>query len=172
MATIETSEKILQLSAAELLALARQIQGQQEQVRIRPRPREEREIPLSFSQERLWFLDQLEPGTAFYNVPGAARLRGRLAIPVLAACLGELVRRHESLRTTFGDTAGRPYQIVSPPAPVFLPLVDLEELSTERREEELMRLALLEARRPFDLARGPLMRVALLRAGERDHLVV
>ncbi len=172
MVTINSSTRILELPADRLLALAARLKGRQGRPRIEPRAHDGRPIPLSYSQERLWFLDQLEPGTAFYNIPGASRLLGKVSLPALAAALDELVRRHESLRTTFGDDAGRPFQIVSAPAPVFLPLVDLAALPLERREEELPRLVELETRRPFDLARGPLLRVALLRAGAEDHAVV
>ncbi len=172
MATIDSSNGILQLPADRLMALAARLKGRQERGRIQPRAHDGRPIPLSYSQERLWFLDQLEPGTAFYNIPGASRFQGKLALPALSAALDEMVKRHESLRTTFGDDAGRPFQIVSPPAAVFLPLVDLAGLPAAPREGELQRLALLETRRPFDLARGPLLRVALLRAGEEDHAVV
>jgi amino acid adenylation domain-containing protein len=172
MATINSSNGILQLPADRLMALAARLKGRQERGRIQPRAHDGRPIPLSYSQERLWFLDQLEPGTAFYNIPGASRFQGKLALPALSAALDEMVKRHESLRTTFGDDAGRPFQVVSPPAAVFLPLVDLAGLPEAPREAELQRLALLETRRPFDLARGPLLRVALLRAGEEDHAVV
>ncbi len=172
MATIERSETILQLPAEKLMALAAQLKGRRERARIRPRALDGRPIPLSFAQERLWFLDQLEPGTAFYNIPGAARMHGRLSIPVLGAALDELVRRHESLRTVFGDEAGRPFQIVLPPARVFLPVVDLAALPEAPREAELQRQAVAETRRPFDLAKGPLLRVLLIAAGERDHAVL
>src|SRR5262249_51707077 len=105
MATpIQTAEKLLELPATDLLALAARLKGRPEAAKIRPQPRPAgRGIPLSFSQERLWFLDQLEPGTAFYNIPGAARLQGPLSLPALAGGLDDLVRRHESLRTLFGD---------------------------------------------------------------------
>src|SRR5436305_13866581 len=108
MATLATSDKLLQLPAEKLLALAARLKARQETGRIRPRPRDGRPIPLSYAQERLWFLDQLEPGTAFYNIPGAARLQGRLALAALAASVDDVVRRHESLRTTFGHGGGRP----------------------------------------------------------------
>ncbi len=172
MATTESSDRILELPADRLQALAARLKARQGRPRIAPRAHDGRPIPLSYSQERLWFLDQLEPGTAFYNIPGASRLLGKVSLPALAAALDELVRRHESLRTTFGDDAGRPFQIVSAPAPVFLPLVDLAALPVERREEELPRLVELETRRAFDLARGPLLRVELLSAGAEDHAVV
>ncbi|HEX3131500.1 MAG TPA: amino acid adenylation domain-containing protein [Thermoanaerobaculia bacterium] len=138
---------------------------------IQPVPRGG-ELPASFAQERLWFLDQLgDPGDvgAVYNVPAGLRLRGRLSVPSLAAALNGIVRRHEALRTTFAlaDEA-RVVQIVSPAPDLALPIVDLRGMP----EEETLRVAAAEAARPFDLARGPLLRVLLLRTGEEDHLLV
>ncbi|HEX4496054.1 MAG TPA: non-ribosomal peptide synthase/polyketide synthase [Thermoanaerobaculia bacterium] len=121
------------------------------------------ELPLSFAQERLWFLDQLEPGSAAYNLPGAVRLEGRLAPAVLARTLSEIVRRHEALRTRFVAQGGLPAQVVAAPSPVPLPMVDLSALPAA--EAEARRLAGEEAQRPFDLGRGPLLRTTLLRLG-------
>ncbi|MFL6236994.1 MAG: amino acid adenylation domain-containing protein, partial [Thermoanaerobaculia bacterium] len=118
-------------------------------------------LPLSFAQQRLWFLDQWEPGSPLYNMPAAVELRGRLDRAALAAALGEIVRRHEALRTTFQLDAGEPTQVIAPPAPFSLPMVDLRGLSG--RQAEADRLAAAEARRPFDLGRGPLLRASLLR---------
>ncbi|HEX8690813.1 MAG TPA: amino acid adenylation domain-containing protein, partial [Longimicrobium sp.] len=127
------------------------------------------ELPLSFAQQRLWFLDRLQPGSAVYNIPIALRLQGALDAGALARALTGVARRHEVLRTTFAATAdGRPVQVVHPPAPVPLPVVDLSALDAGPREAEAARLASEEASRPFDLARGPVLRCALLRldAGE------
>jgi len=134
-------------------------------------PVEEREgFPLSFAQERLWFLDRLEPGSSTYNVPTAVRLEGRLDVPALAASLDELTRRHETLRTRFAASGSWPVQVIDPPGEARLPLVDLGALPAAAREAELRRRANAEARRPFDLERGPLLRVTLLRlAGDDDH---
>ncbi|HYH79663.1 MAG TPA: amino acid adenylation domain-containing protein, partial [Longimicrobium sp.] len=122
------------------------------------------ELPLSFAQQRLWFLDRLEPGSAVYNIPAVLRLRGALDAGALARALTGVARRHEVLRTTFAATAdGRPVQVVHPPAPVQLPVVDLSALDAGPREAEARRLAGEEAARPFDLARGPVLRCALLR---------
>ena len=137
--------------------------------RIPPRPAGLAPLPASFAQERLWFLEQLEPGTAVYNVIAGLRLRGRLRIPALAAALDELVLRHESLRTTFAEAEGRPYQVVGPAAGADLPRIDLSALAFAVREAELGRLAGEEARRPFDLARGPLLRASLVRLSGEDH---
>ena len=120
-------------------------------------------LPLSFAQQRLWFIDQLEPGTSFYNVPVGVRLRGPLHLPALARCLSEIVRRHEVLRTHFAVADNQPVQVITPPQPLALPLVDLSELPAAEREAEARRLAREEAERPFDLNTGPLLRVTLLR---------
>ncbi|HYO14676.1 MAG TPA: amino acid adenylation domain-containing protein [Thermoanaerobaculia bacterium] len=129
-------------------------------------------LPLSFAHQRLWFLDQLEPGSPVYNIPAVVELTGRLDAAVLAAALGEVVRRHETLRTTFRSAAGEPVQVVAEDAGFLLPVVDLQALPGREREHEAHRLATAEARRPFDLARGPLLRAALLRSGTEQHVVL
>jgi amino acid adenylation domain-containing protein len=130
-------------------------------------------LPLSFAQQRLWFLNQLEPESAAYNIAAALVARGPLEAAVLAGTLSEVARRHEVLRTVFRlGAAGEPVQVIFPPAPVDLPRVDLSELSEDRREIEVRRLALAEARRPFDLARGPLLRASLLQTGAEEHVLL
>jgi amino acid adenylation domain-containing protein len=133
-------------------------------------------LPLSFAQERLWFLEQLEPGSAFYNIPSASRLTGPVHVGALRRGIAELVRRHESLRTTFGDVQGRPFQIVSAAAPGTasgaIPLVDLSGLPGHLRDPEMRWQAAEETRRPFDLARGPLFRIPLFRLGAEEHVLV
>ncbi|HYG62910.1 MAG TPA: amino acid adenylation domain-containing protein, partial [Thermoanaerobaculia bacterium] len=125
--------------------------------------------PLSFAQERLWFLDRLEPGSAAYNLATALRLSGDLDVPALAASLAEIARRHAALRTTFAEVAGEPRQIIAPPSDLPLPLVDLAALPGAEREAEATRLVHEDAVRPFDLARGPLVRALLLRFESREH---
>jgi len=126
--------------------------------------------PLSFAQERLWFLDQLEPGSALYNIPIGLRMKGALNASVLDQCLDEIVRRHEALRTRFEAVEGQPRQVVEPIASLGIPVVDLSGLPEEQREAEALRLCTEEARCPFDLARGPLVRARLLRLGQADHV--
>jgi amino acid adenylation domain-containing protein len=128
-------------------------------------------LPLSFAQQRLWFLDQLEPGSTAYNVPYAVRLRGALDAAALALALGEIVRRHEVLRTVFKLDGAQPAQVVLPAAPVEIPLTDLSELDGAAREAEAARLLREEAARAFDLGRGPLLRARLLRTGGDEHLL-
>ncbi|HXB55281.1 MAG TPA: condensation domain-containing protein, partial [Vicinamibacteria bacterium] len=134
------------------------------------RPRAEAPA-LSFAQQRLWLLDQLGAGSA-YNVSGAFRLVGHLDTLALERSLAEIVRRHESLRTTFEAVAGRPVQRIAAEAGLRLSLVDLQSSGPEGREAEARRLASEEARRPFDLTRGPLVRTTLIVLTEREHALL
>ncbi|HZF07810.1 MAG TPA: amino acid adenylation domain-containing protein, partial [Thermoanaerobaculia bacterium] len=128
--------------------------------------------PLSYAQERLWFIEQLTPGLPVYNLPLAVRIAGRLDAAALGDALRAPVERHEALRARFGATAGRPVQEIAAPGElsVPLPVIDLQGIG-ERQEREMERLAAAEAARPFDLARGPLLRARLLRLGETEHLL-
>ena len=135
------------------------------------------EIPLSFAQQRLWFLDRLDPDSSQYNLYSAFRFPARIAPDRLARALAEVVARHESLRTTFSEVAGRAVQIVHPvpargEAP-FVPLrfADLSALAEAPAETELQRIATGESRRPFSLSRGPLLRALLLRSAAGDALL-
>ena len=128
------------------------------------------DLPLSFAQERLWFLDRLLPGSSAYNMPAALRLSGDLDPAALERTLQEIVRRHEPLRTTFPETDGEPRQRVHPFRPFRLPITDLRGLPD--REIEAERLARQESARPFDLGRGPLLRARLLRLGDRDWVAL
>ena len=131
-----------------------------------------RDLPLSFAQQRLWFLEQLQPGSPVYNLPVGLRLLGGLAVPALRAALSEVVRRHESLRTTFVAADGQPLQRVHSPAAVPLGLIDLSGLDREAREDELSRWVRENAERPFDLARGPLLRASLARLDRAEHALL
>ncbi|HDQ71832.1 MAG TPA: amino acid adenylation domain-containing protein, partial [Chloroflexi bacterium] len=129
-------------------------------------------LPLSFAQQRMWFLNQLEPDSPFYNVPFALRLTGELDVDALAQALGEIVRRHEALRTTFAAMAGEPHQVIHPARPVTLDVTDLTAYPAEQREAEARQRAQAEAHRPFDLETGPLVRVRLLRLAANDHVLL
>src|SRR6185312_13426582 len=126
--------------------------------------------PLSFGQQRLWFLDQMEPGTSLYNIPTALRLIGHLDIQALVLSLNQVVMRHEALRTEFRLADGGPVQVVLPALGVPLPLVDLSGLPGERRESTAVLLASRETSRAFDLRRAPLLRALLIRLEEREHI--
>ncbi|MBC8449436.1 MAG: amino acid adenylation domain-containing protein, partial [Chloroflexi bacterium] len=130
-------------------------------------------FPLSFAQERVWFLERLEPDRALYNVPEVTfRLRGPLNVAVLERSLNEIVQRHETLRTTFGQVDGRPVQVIRPSRQLTLPVVSLDHLPPEQREAEARRIAAEEVLRPFDLTRGPLFRAILLRLAAGDHVLI
>src|SRR5688500_5259585 len=134
--------------------------------------RGEQPAPLSFSQQRLWFLDRMEPGNAFYNLSSAMRLRGALDEAALERALGEIVRRHEALRTTFAEVDGSPVQVIAPFGGFALPVEDLSGLGEADREAAVGRRAGEEAQRAFDLSAGPLFRAALLRLGAEDHVLL
>ena len=135
-------------------------------------PIEDKELPLSCAQERLWFLERLEPGSSAYNRPTFFRLRGRLNVAALEQSLNEIARRHEILRSTFSSTDGQPFQRVSPHRALSLAVVNLESLSGRTREAEAQKLAAEEAQRLFDLAQGPLLRAGLLRLGDEEHILL
>ncbi|HSO75398.1 MAG TPA: amino acid adenylation domain-containing protein, partial [Blastocatellia bacterium] len=127
---------------------------------------------LSFAQERLWFLDQLEPENPFYNVPEALRLQGPLNVAALEQSLNEVIRRHEVLRTVFPQVDGRPSQFIVESLNVMLSLTDLSELSENERSTQLDRMIAEDAKRPFDLATGPLLRASLVRCGHAEHVLL
>ena len=129
-------------------------------------------LPLSFAQQRLWFLERLEPGSSAYNIPNALRVNGALRPEVWDGVLSEIVRRHESLRTTFGWRDGEPVQVIGPAEPVTSAVHDLSSLAPAAREAEARRLAVEEARRPFDLEGGPLLRSRLLRLTGGEWLLL
>ena len=114
----------------------------------------------------------MEPGTSLYNIATALRMTGWLDLAALAGSFGEVVRRHESLRTVFGEVEGVPVQRVLPPSAALPPVVDLSGLDPGRREGAALALATAEAQRPFDLARGPLFRLGLVRLSGEEHLVL
>ncbi|HET9478966.1 MAG TPA: condensation domain-containing protein, partial [Pyrinomonadaceae bacterium] len=138
--------------------------------RVIPRRKQHDDIPLSFAQERLWFLDQLEPGGAAYNMPGAVWLEGDLNLVALERSFNEIIRRHDVLRTTFRAERGRPVQVIAPSMHLSLPLKDLSQFPDS--ESEVLRLEREESQRPFDLERGPLLRVTLLRLAAEKHLLL
>ena len=128
--------------------------------------------PLSFAQQRIWFLDQLDPGSSAYNIPLALRLDGPLDPAALGRSLDTVVARHESLRTSFAQADGLPTPVVRPPAAVALPLIDLRGLPEAARDAAVRRRAQEEAGHAFDLQRGPLLRAALLALADEQHILL
>ncbi|GAA6621084.1 thioester reductase domain-containing protein [Scytonema sp. NUACC26] len=138
---------------------------------IQPVPRNGN-LPLSFAQERLWLLDQLQPGNPVHNLRAAYRLKGLLNVEALEQSIQEIVRRHEVLRTTFPAVNGEPIQVISNNLTLELQIVNLAELSTQQREAEVRRLATVADQEPFDLAHGPLLRVKLLYLAEDEYVLL
>ncbi|MEM7581912.1 MAG: amino acid adenylation domain-containing protein [Acidobacteriota bacterium] len=128
-------------------------------------------LPLSFTQERMFFLDQLEPGLSAYNVPGAVHMHGPLDVPALQAAYTEIVRRHEIFRTTYEVIDSRATARLHQPEPFLLPIVDLEHLPEGEREALAMAFARANARAPFDLQNGPVLRARLVRLADERHLL-
>jgi amino acid adenylation domain-containing protein len=139
----------------------------------RPAPRETRDpVPLSFAQQRLWFFDQLEPGSSAYNVPAVFHLAGSLHLNALERSLSEIVRRHEVLRTVFRSVNGNPVQVVTPPRDLPLKVIDLEATPEPERQATCRQRVVMEVNRPFDLSADCMLRVCLLRLGQAEHILV
>ena len=156
---------------AQKVEALRQGGGQRLMPRLERRERPEK-LPLSFAQQRMWFLDQLEPGNALYNVPYLVRLQGRLDGQLLERSLQEIVKRHEALRTRFVLCGDEPVQVIDAWQGVALKRVGLTEGTAEERLAEARRQVLEEIRQPFDLAAGPLWRAALYQLAPEDHVFV
>ncbi|MFY9571325.1 MAG: amino acid adenylation domain-containing protein, partial [Blastocatellia bacterium] len=160
-----------------IAGMARIIQAQMSSGRGLNAPTIERvrrgeQLPLSFAQQRLWFLYQWSPDSPAYNMTASVRLSGPLKIEVLDRSINEIFNRHEVLRTTFAVVDGAPMQVISPALQLKVPVIDLSHLSAGERESEAGRLASLEAHESFDLSRGPLLRLTLLRLGPADHVAL
>ncbi|MEH2026360.1 non-ribosomal peptide synthetase [Nostoc sp.] len=128
------------------------------------------DLPLSFGQERLWFLNELVPNHAFYNVSEAFRLRGVLNSTILEQSLNEIINRHEILRTTYSSLKGQPIQVIHSTFPIKLLVVNLQGLSPDDRESQVRQIILEEAQRPFDLVQGTLLRTTLLQLSSEEHI--
>jgi amino acid adenylation domain-containing protein len=132
----------------------------------------EGELPLSFSQQRMWFFEQLATGMGAFNIASGVRLNGPLNVPALEQTFGEIIRRHEALRTVFPEVNGQPVQIIEPPRTFALQVIDLSGIAREERESEAATLTREETLRTFDLAHGPLVRLKLLRLSSEEHIVI
>jgi amino acid adenylation domain-containing protein len=163
------------LSPAMLALLAQRLGGkveESEKQQTIPRRSGEGPVRLSFAQQRLWFLDLLEPGSTAYNMPTGLRLLGKLNVVALERSFTEVVRRHEVLRTRIESVAGTPVQVVMPAEPVHLPVIDLSAIAIDERAAVVRRMAAEEGQRVFDLGKGGLLRQTLLRLGAEEHVLL
>ncbi|MDZ8084262.1 MAG: amino acid adenylation domain-containing protein [Nostoc sp. DedQUE12b] len=138
---------------------------------IRPVKRQEN-LPLSFAQQRLWFLAQLEPDSPFYNLPAAVRLEGELNVEALQQTFNEIINRHEALRTNFQIIEGQAVAVISEEKPLNLSIFNISELPANKQEAEVKKLAFQEAQQPFDLKSDLLLRIKLLRLSKQEHIVL
>ncbi|MEM9566772.1 MAG: amino acid adenylation domain-containing protein [Cyanobacteria bacterium P01_E01_bin.34] len=136
------------------------------------RPPSSGPLQVSFAQQRLWFLNQLETNSPFYNIPMGLRMSGPLDVDALRCSFAEIVRRHEILRTTFVSDRGQPRQVIHESMPITVPLIDLQGLPASDRQAESERLTDIEIRLPYDLEGGPLFRATVLRTGAEDHILL
>jgi amino acid adenylation domain-containing protein len=162
---------LFELSTLEELATAIEQWSQQKEIPpIQPVAREGN-LPLSFAQQRLWFVAQLEPDSPAYNIPEALLCQGTLNIDVLTQTLQAIIQRHETLRTNFKVVGDEPVQVIQSKIDFQLPIIDLTSLSLTEREREVTKLTTIEALQPFDLERDSLLRVTLIRLNEREHII-
>src|SRR5262249_37212206 len=155
----------------EKLLKSREANGSAGISTIPPRDRS-KSVPLSYAQQRLWFLDQLGGDEPFYNADFARRFSGPIDFGLLEQAINEVVRRHESLRTTFDIVDGEPIQVIAPRLHIPLVRIDISDLPLMRRESAAVQLAIEEARQPFDLRRGPLLRTKLVKLADDDHMLL
>ncbi len=175
MSTASIDDRLKNLSPAKRALLVKKMRDEatsRQQVSRISRHAARASSPLSFAQQRLWFLDQLEPGKSYYNVSFAMKFECLLDLPALEASLNEIVRRHEVLRATFTTLAGEPVQVITPELRFQLSATDLSQLPEEARQLRIRDLASIEAQKPFNLSTGPLLRLLLLRTGEQEHFLL
>lgn len=160
------------LKQQELERLLNKAASEQTPARVIPQRPSDQPAPLSFAQERLWFLHQLEPDSITYNICLPLRITGRLNIPAMSQSINEVMRRHESLRTTFAAREGHPVQVIVPPPNGELPLTDVSTLPESQRQTVVKRLTYEGYRHQFDLSNGPLFDPLLLRLAREEHILL
>jgi hypothetical protein len=169
----EISRRRSQLSVVKQTLLKKRLCGFESnaQLQLIPRRSQRGSAPLSFAQQRMWFLYQLEPNSAAYNQVASIHITGSLDLAVLEQSLNEIVRRHEALRTTFAIAEGESVQIIAPTLTITLPRVDLRKLPEVEREQEVQRRTTQEVQQLFDLEQGPLLRSIVLHLSETEYLL-
>jgi amino acid adenylation domain-containing protein len=175
MSTTKQTERLKNLSPAKRALLMKSLQKnatQGQETQTIPRRERQHDIPLSFAQQRLWLIDKLDAGAVAYNVPFAVRLKGQLDRAAFERSVNEIIKRHEVLRTTFKLEGDQPVQIIAPSVSLSVSLLSLKDFPADKREEEVQRLAAEEARRRFDLSKGPLLRATLLQLDEQEHVAL
>jgi Condensation domain len=169
----DLSHRIAALSPEKLKLLTQRLNHKEEDVlsrsQIKPQSRDSNFFPLSFAQQRLWFIDQLQPGNIALNISQSIRLTGKLNVKALQETFNEVIRRHEIFRTTFTSMDGQPIQVIAPPQTFKLAVIDLRSHPPNQREFEVIRLANVEAQQPFNLGTGPLIRVTLVHLTEQEY---
>jgi non-ribosomal peptide synthetase component F len=171
----DVKKTVKSLSRQKLALLSERMREktvQTPQRRIERRPNRFAPCPLSFAQQRLWFIEQLDPGNAVYNIPGGVKLEGELDLGILERVINEIIRRHEVLRTRIEVEAGEPVQVIDEWGPQRLEVEDLTGLPREEREDEARRISRSEIGTGFDLSRGPLLRVRVLKLDEDQHVLL
>jgi len=177
MSNSDPAEQLARLSPEQRALLFQRLKERQHRAQpaggtIGQQNRARRAFPLSFAQERLWFLDQFEPNSPLYNVPRALRIQGIFRMDAFQRALETVVARHEALRTTFPAVDGTPHQCIHESTLVSIPLIDLQHLPQPERLVTASQIANAEARRPFDLSCGPLIRCRVLRLDEQEHIIL
>jgi hypothetical protein len=175
MMSTNHSERLKSLSPEKRVLLLKALGKeavQAEQSKRIPRRSQQNSAPLSFAQQRLWFLDRLSPENPAYNLPAAVRLQGQLNLSVVQQTLNEIVRRHEVLRTAFAEVDGQPVQVISPSLNFALSVVNLRHLPETEQQAEIEQRTLEEAQRPFDLTRSPLLLGTLLQVSPAEYVLL
>ena len=157
-------QKGVELSADEKRALLADL--------LREKAARAKTAPTSFAQQRLWFLNRLEPDSPAYNIPRPLRMRGELNVSVLCRTFNALLARHDVLRGRFELAEGQPVQVITPRLEIDLPVIDLQDLSESERETEVSRRAIADAEQPFDLTQAPLLRLCLLKLAAEEHVLL
>jgi non-ribosomal peptide synthetase component F len=171
----EISKRRSKLSLVQQEFLKKRLQGEIHsdfQLEVIPRRSQISPAPLSFAQQRLWFLSQLEPNSPFYNIPAAVRLRGQLNLGALQQSFNEIISRHEALRSNFQTREGQAISVISETVPLILPIFDISELPLNQQEAEVRQQASQEAQKPFDLNSDLLLRAKLLRLSKQEHILL
>jgi len=171
----DVSKRLSELSPEKRALLMKKLQEKSQQQAKKfaiPKRENQQEYPMSFAQERMWFLYQWDPSSPSYNISAAARCQGKLNVKILQQCLNEIIRRHEVLRAAFVTEDERPKQMVLPELSLDIPLIDLSHLLKSEQEARSIQLATEDAQTPFDISRPPLLRASLLRLGPEEHIVL